>query len=114
MKEQNRKSEAASEIPDRSMLWYSDDVTQTATGKHGILEQIGRMWLQDQMSYDSCVFIANLSIGALKAGYTSREIQYAIRRIRNAANLVEKNPDNDWFYQSEVEAVRELQEMAGN
>lgn len=105
-------SEAASEIPDSSMLWYSDDITQTATGKHGILEQIGRMYLQDQMSYDSCVFIANLSISALKAGCTSREIEYAVRKIRNTAKLVEKNPDNDWFYQSEVEAVRELQRMA--
>ena len=107
-------SEAASEIPDSSMLWYSDDTTQTATGKHGILEQIGRMYLQDQMSYDSCVLIANLSIRALRAGYTSREIEYAIRKIRNTAKLVEKNPDNDWFYQSEVEAVRELQRMAGD
>ena len=107
-------SEAASEIPDSLILWHSDDATQTATGKHGILEQIGRMWLQDQMSYDSCVFIANLSISALKAGCTSREIEYAIRKIRNAARLVEKNPDNDWFYQSEVKAVLDLQEMAGD
>ena len=37
-----------------------------------------------------------------------------IRKIRNAARLVEKNPDNDWFYQSEVKAVLELQEMAGD
>ena len=40
-------SEAASEIPDNHLLWYSDDKTQRAAGKHGILEQIGRMWLQD-------------------------------------------------------------------
>lgn len=107
-------SEAASEIPDRSMLWYSDHATQTANGKHGILEQIGRMWLQDHMSYDSCVLIANLSISALKRGYKSREIEYAIRKIRNAAKLVKKNPYNDWFYQSEVEAIREFQRMAGD
>lgn len=106
-------SEAASEIPDRSMLWHSDDETHTASGKHGILEQIGRMRLQDHMSYDSCVLIANLSVSALKAGYKSREIEYAIRKIRNAARLVKKNPDNDGFYRSEVEAVREFQKMAG-
>lgn len=55
-----------------------------------------------------------MSISALKAGCTSREIEYAIRKIRNAARLVEKNPDNDWFYQSEVKAVLDLQEMAGD
>ena len=107
-------SEAASEIPDSHMLWRSDDATQTATGKHGILEQIGRMWLQDRMSYESCVLIANLSISALKMGYKSREIEYAIRKIRNAAKLVKKNPYSDWFYQSEVEAIREFQRMAGD
>ena len=107
-------SEAASEIPDSDMLWYSDDERQCATGKHGILEQIGRMCLQDRMSYESCVLIANLSISALKMGYKSREIEYAIRKIRNTARLVEKNPDNDWFYKMEVEAVREFQRMAGD
>ena len=107
-------SEAASEIPDSHMLWRSDDATQTATGKHGILEQIGHMWLQDRMSYESCVLIANLSISALKMGYKSREIEYAIRKIRNAAKLVKKNPYSDWFYQSEVEAIREFQRMAGD
>ena len=106
-------SEAASEIPDNHLLWYSDDKTQRAAGKHGILEQIGRMWLQDHMTYASCVLVANYAISALKAGYTSREIEYAIRRIRKTANLAEKNPDDDWYYQSEVKAVRELQKMAG-
>ncbi len=106
-------SEAASEIPDSHMLWYSDAEKQCATGKHGILEQIGRMWLQDHMSYESCVLIANLSIGSLKTGYKSREIEYAIRKIRKAANLAEKNPYSDWFYQLEVEAIREFQTMAG-
>lgn len=105
-------------LPDQMLLIPVDShfswLTMFYTGKHGVLEQIGRMYLQDQMSYDSCVFIANLSISALKAGCTSREIEYAIRKIRNAARLVEKNPDNDWFYQSEVKAVLELQGMAGD
>lgn len=65
------------------------------------------------MSYDSCVLVANYATSALKEGYTSREIEYAIRRIRKTANLAEKNPDDDWYYQSEVKAVRELQKMAG-
>lgn len=55
-------SEAASEIPDNHLLWYSDDKTQRAAGKHGILEQIGRMWLQDHMTYASCVLVANYAI----------------------------------------------------
>ena len=40
-------SEAATEIPDNELLWYSDSATQTAKNKDGILEQIGRMLLQD-------------------------------------------------------------------
>ena len=36
-------SEAATEIPDSELLWYSDDATWTIKSKDGILEQIGRM-----------------------------------------------------------------------
>ena len=36
-------SVAATDIPDSDLLWHSDDATQTAKSKNGILEQLGRM-----------------------------------------------------------------------
>ena len=75
-------SEAATEIADNELLWYSDSATQTAKSKDGILEQIGRMLLQDNFEPCDCVFITNLSIDALKNGCTCREIEKAIRKIR--------------------------------
>lgn len=55
-------SEAATEIPDNELLWHSDSATQTAKSKDGILEQIGRMLLQDKFEPCDCVYITNLSI----------------------------------------------------
>ena len=75
-------SEAAAEIPDKSLLWYSDKTTWTIKSKDGILEQIGRMLVQDHHEQSHCVYIANLAIAALKNGCTCREIEKAIRKIR--------------------------------
>ncbi len=109
----NLISEAASEIPDRELLWYSDDSTQRASGKHGILEQIGRMWLQDNYSEQNCITVANLAIAALKNGCTSRQIENAIRKIRTKTKIAEKKPNERWFYDRAADAVAELREMAG-
>ncbi len=109
----NLISEVASDIPDNDLLWYSDDSTQRADGKHGILEQIGRMWLQDNYSAQGCITVANLAIGALKNGCTSRQIENAIRKIRTKTKQAEKNPDDRWFYDRATEAVAELRQMAG-
>ena len=59
-------SEAAAEIPDKSLLWYSDETTWTIKSKDGILEQIGRMLIQDHHEQCHCVYITNLAIAALK------------------------------------------------
>ena len=75
-------SEAAAEIPDKSLLWYSDETTWTIKSKDGILEQIGRMLVQDRHEQSHCVYITNLAIAALKSGCTCREIEKAIRKIR--------------------------------
>src|SRR5699024_6014005 len=61
-------SVAATEIPDSDLLWCSDASTQTAGGKQGILEQLGRRLIQDKFSPDDCITIANYAIQALKAG----------------------------------------------
>ena len=68
-------SVAATEIPDTCLLWRSDASTRTAGGKQGILEQLGRMRIQDKFSPDDCITIASFAIQALKAGHTSREIE---------------------------------------
>ena len=75
-------SEVATEIPDGKLLWYSDETTWTIKSKDGILEQIGRMLVQDHHEQSHCVYIANLAIAALKNGCTCREIEKAIRKIR--------------------------------
>ena len=43
-------SVAATEIPDSDLLWCSDASTQTAGGKQGILEQLGRMLIHKTSS----------------------------------------------------------------
>ena len=63
-------SEADADIPDGKLLWYSDKATWTIKSKDGILEQIGRMLVQDKVSQNHCIFIINLSIVALKNGCT--------------------------------------------
>lgn len=75
-------SEAAADIPDGKLLWYSDKATWTIKSKDGILEQIGRMLEQDQHEQSHYVYITNLAISALKNGCTCREIEKAIRKIR--------------------------------
>ena len=89
-------SEAAAEIPKGKLLWYSDEATWTIKSKDGILEQIGRMLVQDHHEQSHCVYITNLAIAALKNSCTCREIEKAIRKIRMAlkeANQISNNTE---------------------
>lgn len=104
-------SEAATEITDGKLLWYSDDATWTIKSKEGILEQIGRMLIQDKVSQNHCIFIANLSISALKNGCTCREIEKAIRKIRMAFKESTKAPDNTELISIAGQAVTALRLM---
>ena len=106
-------SVAATEIPDSDLLWHSDDATQTAKSKNGILEQLGRMLVQDHYKEEDCVYIANLAIAALKNGKTSREIEKAIRNVRTANKRAEADPDSEWLHKQAVEAANELHRMGG-
>ena len=106
-------SVAATEIPDNDLLWHSDDATQTAKSKNGILEQLGRMIVQDHYKEEDCVCIANLAIAALKNGKTSREIEKAIRNVRTANKRAEADPDSEWLHKQAVEAANELHRMGG-
>ena len=107
-------SEAATEIPDSELLWYSDSATQTAKSKDGILEQIGRMILQDKYELSDCVYITNLSIAALKNGCTCREIEKAIRKIRMALKESTQIPSNTVLISVAGEAVTALRQMGEN
>ncbi len=106
-------SVAATDIPDSDLLWHSDDATQTAKGKNGILEQLGRMLEQDHYNEEDCVYIANLAIAALKNGKTSREIEKAIRNVRTANKRSAADPDSEWLHKKAVEAANELHGMGG-
>lgn len=103
--------EAATEIPDSELLWYSDEATWTIKSKDGILEQIGRMLVQDKVSQNHCVFIINISIAALKNGCTCREIEKAIRKIRMAFKESTKAPNNTELVNIAGQAVTALRMM---
>jgi hypothetical protein len=105
-------SEAATDIPDSELLWYSDEATMSAKSKDGILEQIGRMILQDKYELNDCVYITNLSIAAVKNGYTCRSIEKAIRRIRLTSNELNKNPENEYLRNIAGQALGVLCEMS--
>ena len=104
-------SEAATEISNGNLLWYSDETTWTIKSKDGILEQIGRMLVQDKVSQNHCIFITNLSIVALKNGCTCREIEKAIRKIRMAFKESTKAPDNTDLINIAGQAVTVLRLM---
>ena len=106
-------SVAATDIPDSDLLWHSDDATQTATSKNGVLEQLGRMRVQDRYKAEDCVYIANLAIAALKNGKTSREIEKAIRSVRMTNKKAEADPDNEWLHKQALKAANELHKMGG-
>ena len=106
-------SVAATDIPDSDLLWYSDDATQTAKSKNGILEQLGRMLVQDHYKEEDCVYIANLAIAALKNGKTSREIEKAIRNVRMTNKQFAADPDSNRLRKQAVEAANELHRMGG-
>ena len=107
-------SEAAADIPDGKLLWYSDKATWTIKSKDGILEQIGRMLEQDQLEQSHCVYITNLAIAALKNGCTCREIEKAIRKIRMALKESTQIPSNTVLISVAGEAVTALRQMGEN
>ena len=107
-------SEAAADIPDGKLLWYSDKATWTIKSKDGILEQIGRMLVQDHHEPSHCVYITNLAIAALKNGCTCREIEKAIRKIRMALKESTQIPSNTVLISVAGEAVTALRQMGEN
>lgn len=71
-------------IPNWELLWLSDAEKQEAFTRNGVLEQIGRMIVQDNSTYDNCLFTTQCAASALKIGNTSRAVEKAIRTVRMA------------------------------
>ncbi len=105
-------SRAGDKIPDSDLLWHSDDATYTAGGRQGILEQIGRMLEQDHIAEEDCIYVANLSAQAVKANHTTREVEKAIRAIRNTTKELAADSENAECHRKAVAAVEELEKMA--
>lgn len=99
------------EITEPDMLWKEDAASSSATRKNGILEQLGRMVEQDHLHTDDCVFFANKAIDALKSGYTSREVEKALRAIRMAIKKADGTPENSYERYQITMAINDLISM---
>ena len=106
-------SVAATEIQNRELLWQESQEAQTLKSRDGILEQLGRMVTQDRLSHTDCVYLANLAISAVQAGYTTREVETALRKIRMAAKSSLENAENQENYCMLGNAVENLRRMGG-
>ncbi len=85
-------SVAATEIQNSEVLWREDRTAVTLKSRDGILEQLGRMAVQDKLGRTDCVYLANLAIAAVRAGYTTREVEVALRKKRKwARSLTQQN-----------------------
>ena len=105
-------TEAASEIPSGGLLWTSNAKTWTVSSKNGILEQLGRLLVQDGFAVADFIYAANLAVGALKAGCTTREIENAIRAIRLAFKAADANPSSPAAKKEADHARAVLERMA--
>lgn len=103
---------AAAEIPNGDVLWFADDRTRTAASKNGVLEQIGRMRVQDGFSDGDCIYIANLAADAVNGGFTSREVERTIRAIRLAFKATDAHTDDPYYADLAARAVDMLRRMA--
>lgn len=104
--------EAGDDIPDSTMLYEVDDEgKRLKTCKDGILEQLGRMYVQDGASLEDCTAVANFSIDALKAGSGVKEITVAIRKIRTTLKAYRADEENPYLEAAFFEVIWALQDM---
>lgn len=106
-------SVAATEIQNSEVLWQADRTAVTVKSRDGILEQLGRMMVQDKLAYTDCAYLTNLAIAAIQFGNTTREVETALRKIRMAAKSSMRNPDNEALYCALGNAVDTLRRMGG-
>ena len=106
-------SAAATEIQNSEVLWQEDRTAVTVKSRDGILEQLGRMMVQDKLAYTDCAYLANLAIAAIQNGYTTREVEVTLRQVRMAAKPSMKNPDDETLYCALGSTVDILRRMGG-
>lgn len=88
--------DAADEIPERTILYEIDKENRCFKAcKTGILEQLGRMRIQDNISLEDCIIIANYAIDAIKAGVGVKEITVAIRKVRTTLKKYKTDVENE-------------------
>ena len=104
---------AATEIQNSEVLWQEDRTAVTVKSRDGILEQLGRMTVQDRLAYTDCVYLANLAIAAVQNGCTTREVETALRQVRMSAKSSMRNPDNEALYCALGNTVDILRRMGG-
>ena len=105
--------DAGDDIPDSTMLYEVDDENKRLkTCKDGILEQLGRMYVQDGASLEDCTAVVNFSIEALKAGAGVKEITVAIRKIRTTLKAYRADEENPQLRVAFCEAIWALQDMS--
>ena len=107
--------DAADEIPERTILYEIDDSNlRFKACKNGILEQLGRMRVQDNVSLDDCIIIANYAIDAIKAGVGVKEITVAIRKVRTALKKYKTDVENEDLEMNFYKAVYLLKKLGDN
>ena len=79
---------------------------------NGVLEQIGRMRVQDGFPDGDCIYIANLAADAVNGGFTSREVERTIRAIRIAFKAKDAHTDDPYYADLAARAVDVLRGMA--
>lgn len=107
--------DAAEDIPERHILYEVDNENfRFKACKNGILEQLGRMRVQDNMSLEDCVIVANYAINAVKAGVGVKEITVAMRKVRTAQKKYSADLENELLEMIFYKAVYQLKKLGDN
>ena len=106
--------DAADEIPERTILYEMDKENRCFKAcKTGILEQLGRLRIQDNAALEDCVIVANYAIDAIKADVGVKEITVAIRKLRTALKKYSADEENEFLRMEFRRALYELRELGG-
>ena len=106
--------DAAEEIPEKHILYEVDhEHFRFKACKTGILEQLGRLRIQDNAALEDCVIVANYAIDAIKAGVGVKEITVAIRKLRTALKKYSAEEENEFLRMEFRRALYELRELGG-
>ena len=106
--------DAAEEIPEKHILYEVDhEHFRFKACKTGILEQLGRLRIQDNAALEDCVIVANYAIDAIKTGVGVKEITVAIRKLRTSLKKYSADEENEFLRMEFRRALYELRELGG-